>query len=85
MSRIERVPHARAGVLVRIIYSLAGRGVRRMTGRADLVAVENLRSRFNAAVGLGSLGFNDGAVCARLEPDADAELPAAPLAAVGGP
>jgi AhpD family alkylhydroperoxidase len=34
----------------------------------NLVAVENLRSRFNAALGLGSAGFNDGATCALMEP-----------------
>lgn len=34
----------------------------------QLVAVENLRSRFNAAFGLGAAGFSDGMVCARMEP-----------------
>jgi AhpD family alkylhydroperoxidase len=33
----------------------------------NLIAVENLRSRFNAAFGLPSVGFNEGAVCARME------------------
>jgi AhpD family alkylhydroperoxidase len=33
----------------------------------NLIALENLRSRFNAAFGLGSVGFNEGAVCARME------------------
>jgi AhpD family alkylhydroperoxidase len=33
----------------------------------NLVAVENLRSRFNAAFQLPSVGFNEGAVCARME------------------
>ncbi len=33
----------------------------------NLIAVENLRSRFNAAFGLPALGFNEGAVCARME------------------
>jgi AhpD family alkylhydroperoxidase len=32
-----------------------------------LVAVENLRSRFNAAFGLGAAGFSEGMACARLE------------------
>ncbi len=49
----------------------------------NLIAVENLRSRFNAALGLGSAGFNDGAVCARMEPDADAEQGAVTPAALG--
>jgi len=34
----------------------------------NLIAVENLRSRFNAAVGLGAAGFSDGMACARMEP-----------------
>lgn len=33
-----------------------------------MVALENLRSRFNAAFGLGAAGFSEGKVCARLEP-----------------
>jgi AhpD family alkylhydroperoxidase len=33
----------------------------------NLIAVENLRSRFNAAFRLPSVGFNEGAVCARME------------------
>jgi AhpD family alkylhydroperoxidase len=33
----------------------------------NLIAVENLRSRFNAAFQLPSVGFNEGAVCARME------------------
>jgi AhpD family alkylhydroperoxidase len=39
----------------------------------NLVALENLRSRFNAAFGLGPTGFSDGAVCARREVPADAQ------------
>jgi AhpD family alkylhydroperoxidase len=38
----------------------------------NLIAVENLRSRFNAAFDLRSQGFNDGSVCARME---SAQLP----------
>jgi AhpD family alkylhydroperoxidase len=33
----------------------------------NLIAVENLRSRFNAAFEIGSAGFSEGRVCARLE------------------
>jgi len=33
----------------------------------NLIAVENLRSRFNAAFACGSTGFNEGGVCARME------------------
>jgi alkylhydroperoxidase family enzyme len=40
----------------------------------NLIAVENLRSRFNAAFDFGSTGFNEGAVCAPLErPGAETE------------
>jgi AhpD family alkylhydroperoxidase len=38
----------------------------------NLVAVENLRSRFNGAFGLAAAGFSEGAVCARMEPAAPA-------------
>ncbi len=37
-----------------------------------LIAVENLRSRFNAAFGLGAAGFSEGMSCARMEPAVDA-------------
>jgi 4-carboxymuconolactone decarboxylase len=33
-----------------------------------VIAVENLRGRFNLALGIGSAGFSDGAVCAVPEP-----------------
>jgi AhpD family alkylhydroperoxidase len=36
-----------------------------------LVAVENLRSRFNAAFGLSAAGFSEGMACARMESAAD--------------
>jgi AhpD family alkylhydroperoxidase len=35
----------------------------------NLIAVENLRSRFNAAFDLGAAGFSEGMACARMEPD----------------
>jgi 4-carboxymuconolactone decarboxylase len=34
----------------------------------NLVAVENLRSRFNGAFALGAAGFSEGMACARMEP-----------------
>jgi AhpD family alkylhydroperoxidase len=34
----------------------------------NLIAVENLRSRFNATFAIGSCGFSEGMVCARMEP-----------------
>jgi alkylhydroperoxidase family enzyme len=36
----------------------------------NLVAVENLRSRFNATFAIGSTGFSEGMTCARMEPEA---------------
>jgi AhpD family alkylhydroperoxidase len=39
----------------------------------NLIAVENLRSRFNAAFGLGAAGFNEGVACARMEAAAEPE------------
>jgi len=34
----------------------------------NLIAVENLRSRFNATFAIGSAGFSEGMACARMEP-----------------
>jgi AhpD family alkylhydroperoxidase len=39
----------------------------------NLIAVENLRSRFNGAFAIGSAGFSEGMVCAR--PEAQASSP----------
>ena len=44
-----------------------------------LIAVENLRSRFNGAFQLGAAGFSEGMACARLE-----TAQAAPLASAAG-
>jgi AhpD family alkylhydroperoxidase len=44
----------------------------------NLIAVENLRSRFNAAFGLGAAGFSEGMACARMEPGAGAGIEAVP-------
>ena len=38
----------------------------------NLIAVENLRSRFNAAFDLGAAGFSEGMACARMEPHTEA-------------
>jgi len=49
-----------------------------------LIAVENLRSRFNAAFGLGAAGFSEGMACARLETGVPAATGAeSPSAAAG--
>lgn len=42
----------------------------RLVELVHLIAVENLRSRFNATFAVGSAGFNEGLVCARMEPGA---------------
>ena len=43
----------------------------------NLIALENLRSRFNGAFDIGSAGFSEGMVCARPEPEAAASPVAA--------
>jgi AhpD family alkylhydroperoxidase len=49
-----------------------------------MVALENLRSRFNAAFAIGAAGFSEGQACARLERDTPTVAPASqPLAEVG--
>lgn len=40
---------------------------RQMVELTTLIAIENYRSRFNGAFGLGAQGFSEGAVCARPE------------------
>ncbi len=40
---------------------------RQLVELVNLIALENLRSRFNAAFGIGSAGFSEGQVCARIE------------------
>lgn len=49
---------------------------RQLVELVHLIAVENLRSRFNAALALGAAGFSEGMACAPLEP-ATARQPAA--------
>lgn len=38
----------------------------------NLIALENLRSRFNATFRIGAAGFSEWQVCARMETPADA-------------
>jgi AhpD family alkylhydroperoxidase len=52
---------------------------RQLVELVHMVALENLRSRFNAAFGIGAAGFSEGQVCARLEP-AEANVAQTPLA-----
>jgi alkylhydroperoxidase family enzyme len=61
---------------------------RQVVELVHLVAVENLRSRFNAAFGLSAAGFSEGMACARMESAADhdgltsAQAPDTPVALV---
>lgn len=48
-----------------------------------LIALENLRSRFNGAFAIGAAGFSDGAACARIE-RADAAQDTSTLHALAG-
>jgi AhpD family alkylhydroperoxidase len=43
----------------------------------SVIALENLRGRFNLALGIGAAGFSEGMVCALPETPAAAEAPAA--------
>jgi AhpD family alkylhydroperoxidase len=57
---------------------------RQVVELAHMVALENLRSRFNAAFGIGAAGFSEGQACARMEPaQASAAQGGSPLAGVG--
>ncbi|HEY7960832.1 MAG TPA: carboxymuconolactone decarboxylase family protein [Solirubrobacteraceae bacterium] len=40
---------------------------RQLVELVHMIALENLRSRFNAAFGIGAAGFSEGQACARLE------------------
>ncbi|MGD0452407.1 MAG: carboxymuconolactone decarboxylase family protein [Solirubrobacteraceae bacterium] len=40
---------------------------RQLVELVNLIALENLRSRFNATFGVGAAGFSEGQVCARIE------------------
>ncbi|HEY1835107.1 MAG TPA: carboxymuconolactone decarboxylase family protein [Solirubrobacteraceae bacterium] len=53
---------------------------RQLVELVNLIAVENLRSRFNAACGLTAAGFSEGMACARMEPAAREPAAAAGLA-----
>jgi hypothetical protein len=71
MARIQEGP-AR-GLRVRLIYHFTGRALARLREHFDdaqimeltyHIALENLRGRFNLALGIDSAGFSDGMVCA---------------------
>ncbi len=57
---------------------------RQVVELVHMIALENLRSRFNAAFGIGAAGFSEGQACARMEPaPASAAQGGVPLAGVG--
>ena len=51
----------------------------------NVIALENMRGRFNLALGFGSAGFSDGMVCALPEPAAVAETATTAARAAAGP
>jgi alkylhydroperoxidase family enzyme len=72
-----------------LLEELRGRlgGDAELVELVHLIAVENLRSRFNGAFGLGAAGFSEGMACARLETGAETvrvEGDAAPGASADG-
>ncbi|HSZ04523.1 MAG TPA: carboxymuconolactone decarboxylase family protein [Solirubrobacteraceae bacterium] len=44
---------------------------RQLVELVNLIALENLRSRFNAAFSIGAAGFSEGRACARIETPSD--------------
>ncbi len=79
---MTRTPVAVAPELLEELRGRLG-GDAELVELVHLIAVENLRSRFNGAFGLGAAGFSEGMACARLETGSD---PAgAGVAANGGP
>jgi AhpD family alkylhydroperoxidase len=60
---------------------------RQLVELTNLIALENMRGRFNMALGFGAAGFSEGMVCAIPEPAAAERAPAsngAPIAAASG-
>ena len=76
MARINGVSSARAGLYVKIAYHFTRRSIAKLTGRQTErmieplemtpphIALENMRGRFNLALGIGSADFSNGMVCA---------------------
>jgi hypothetical protein len=70
MARITGVSAREAGPYVKLAYRFTRRSIGQLTGRAQLVelthliALENVRGRFNLALGIGAAGFSEGMVCA---------------------
>jgi hypothetical protein len=61
MARIARVSAREAGQDVELALRFTRGGLAELT---HLIAVENMRGRFNLALGVGSAGFSEGMVCA---------------------
>lgn len=79
MPRIKGVPAGHAGPSVKIAYRFTRRHFARLTGRKHFgearlaqltfpIALENMRDRFNAALGIGAAGFSQGMACPRPVP-----------------
>ena len=79
MARVEGVVAGKAGPLLRLLYmELFARVPRLLFGYGMLtsvIALENLRGRFNLALGIGATGFSEGMVCAIPERPAAARSP----------
>jgi AhpD family alkylhydroperoxidase len=56
---------------------------RQLVELTNLIALENMRGRFNMALGFGAAGFSDGMVCAIPEPAGADRAPASNGAPVG--
>jgi AhpD family alkylhydroperoxidase len=54
---------------------------RQLVELTNAIALENMRARFNAALGIGSAGFSEGMVCAVAQIERDPQ--ASPLAVAG--
>jgi 4-carboxymuconolactone decarboxylase len=76
-SEVERLALDYAGAMTRTPVEVSDELVARLREHLDdaqmvelttAIALENLRARFNWALGLGSQGFSDGAYCVRPEP-----------------
>lgn len=73
MARIQGVPAGKAGLQVKLAYFFTRRQFERLREHFDeakitelthVIALENLRGRFNLALGIGAAGFSAGMVCA---------------------
>jgi hypothetical protein len=61
MTRIAGVSAREAGLFVKLAYFFTRRQIVELT---HVIALENMRGRFNLALGIGAAGFSEGMVCA---------------------